>query len=249
MIREINEVLRTGDSMVLHEVEVTDPSGRGRVVRNHRSALPLDATGGVSAVLTVTQDITELKRVESALRRRAMYDSLTALPNRLLFLERLVHALQSMSRRGASRVGLLFCDVDSFKQVNDTHGHLVGDQVLVGVAARLRQAVRPQDTVARFGGDEFAVLVSRVPDHGTLNIVAARLQEAMKAPLEAAGEVTSLPVTLSVGGSLAEQADIRAETLLEAADRAMYRAKRRGPGQIEIEGFEPTDSGADRQVS
>jgi diguanylate cyclase (GGDEF)-like protein len=97
-----------------------------------------------------------MKRAESALRQKAMYDSLTALPNRLLFLERMRHGLETLMRRGAKRLGVLFCDIDSFKQVNDDHGHAVGDEVLVQITARLRQTLRPHDTVTQFGGDEFA---------------------------------------------------------------------------------------------
>jgi diguanylate cyclase (GGDEF)-like protein len=164
-------------------------------------------------------------RNEERMRHQAVHDPLTGLPNRTLFRDRLEHAF---AKREAGSTGLLFLDLDNFKEVNDVYGHAAGDAVLVEVAHRLRATVRPADTVARLGGDEFVVVCEDV-DRDAVGALGARLLEAIQAPLKAADAEQRL--TASIGCALGEHDP---DELLAAADAAVYSAKRRGGGCVVV---------------
>jgi diguanylate cyclase (GGDEF)-like protein/PAS domain S-box-containing protein len=162
-------------------------------------------------------------RNEERMRHQAVHDPLTGLPNRTLLRDRLEHAL---AKREAGSTGLLFVDLDNFKDVNDAHGHAAGDAVLVEVARRLCATVRPADTVARLGGDEFVVVCEAV-DREAVAALGGRLQEAIQALLLAADAEHRL--TASIGCALGERDP---DELLAAADAAAYEAKGRGGGCV-----------------
>jgi diguanylate cyclase (GGDEF)-like protein len=163
----------------------------------------------------------ELQREQAQLAHEAMHDSLTGLPNRKLFFDRLTQALARAARHPAS-VGVLFIDIDHFKAVNDTWGHLVGDQLLVAVAARLRDGVRPSDTVARLAGDEFVVLYEQLDLSHLTDAFQQRIQQTFREPFTIG--TTVLHVSASVGFAAATT-DCDPDILLTQADHDMYRAK------------------------
>jgi diguanylate cyclase (GGDEF)-like protein len=169
---------------------------------------------------------------EQQLAHRALHDDLTGLPNRVLFLDRLTYSL-AQSERQESRVGVFFLDLDGFKGVNDRLGHLAGDALLRVMAARLLGWVRPGDTVSRFGGDEFTVLVREVEGASQAAQIAGRLTEAVGAPIEIEREQISL--TPSIGIALGGGRE-KPDDLLDRADKAMYSAKRRPDTNYEISG-------------
>ena len=180
------------------------------------------------------QDITERRHAEQDLREltavlteQAVRDPLTGLANRALLGERLRGALARDARTGES-TGVLFMDLDGFKDVNDQHGHAVGDAVLRGVADRLTAAVRPSDTVARLGGDEFVVLVESATTPGLAALVG-RLKAALTEPLRVHGQ--TLEVGVSVGVACAAGGNADAQGLLSTADARMYAAKRASLGR------------------
>ncbi len=166
-------------------------------------------------------------RNEARMRHEAVHDPLTGLPNRTLLRDRLEHAL---TRRGTGSAGLLFVDLDNFKQINDAHGHAAGDAVLVEVGRRLGATVRPEDTVARLGGDEFVVVCEEI-DRETALALGRRLQEALHAPIGVRGAEHRLRA--SIGVALGEH---DADALLAAADSAVYEAKRGGGGRVVLAG-------------
>ena len=169
----------------------------------------------------------ERARVE----RRAQHDDLTGMPNRTLFLDRLARAV-AHARRNSTTVGVLFIDLDRFKNVNDTLGHHAGDRLLKEVAARMAGALREDDTVARLGGDEFAVLLAHVSDFDGVVTVAQKLLAAFNEPFHLAAEPVS--VTPSIGVAVYPHDGQDAEELLGGADSAMYRVKERGGNAHEI---------------
>jgi len=176
-------------------------------------------------------DVTDRKRMEAELERLALYDPLTGMPNRALFSDRLKHAIERRGRTEAAAV--YFLDLDRFKRINDSLGHGAGDDVLREVAARIERTLRPDDTVARFGGDEFTVLCESVG--GVLEAVgvADRLQREISRPLRAGG--AELRLTASIGIALAEPGDsVDCARLVEDSDAAMYRAKERGGARTEL---------------
>jgi diguanylate cyclase (GGDEF)-like protein/PAS domain S-box-containing protein len=181
-----------------------------------------------------TRDITERKALEAQLSHRAFHDPLTGLANRALFLDRLQHAL-GRSVRHRHAIGVLFLDLDSFKDVNDSMGHGVGDDLLVAVARRLDGCTRPADTVARLGGDEFAILVEELDDVLDVGHVAERILTALEPPLRIGSR--QVYVRGSIGIATGGSAETTAEDLLRNADVAMYTAKARGDGGYEL--FEP----------
>jgi diguanylate cyclase (GGDEF)-like protein len=172
----------------------------------------------------------ERGRSEQLLAHRALHDELTGLPNRILFLDRLAYAL-AQNERQDSFVGIFFLDLDGFKGINDRLGHLAGDALLRGMAGRLLAWVRPGDTVSRFGGDEFTVLVREVGEPAEAAEIAVRLTEAVRTPVSLEGEEVSL--TPSIGIALGESIE-KPEDLLERADKAMYSAKRSPDTNYEI---------------
>ncbi|MDE3206135.1 MAG: EAL domain-containing protein [Acidobacteriota bacterium] len=166
--------------------------------------------------------------VEEELRRQAVHDRLTELPNRALLMDRLSTALSRLSRRHG-QVAVLFVDLDNFKLINDSLGHSLGDSVVASVARRLRAAVRLPDTVARFGGDEF-VIVSESDDPAAVRDLADRIRRVVSAPLVVAQR--SITVTASIGYASTTDADTSPDSLLADADMAMYEAKRAGKNAV-----------------
>ncbi len=166
-------------------------------------------------------------RDELRIRHEAVHDPLTGLANRTLLRDRLEQALARSGREG-SETGVLFVDLDNFKQVNDAYGHASGDQVLVELANRLRAAVRPADTVARMGGDEFVIVCEEVDERAALAL-GQRLRDAIHLPLLVGGAPHE--VSASIGVALGQSG---ADSLLARADSALYRAKARGRGRVEL---------------
>ncbi len=166
----------------------------------------------------------DLTRTHAALKRLAFRDTLTGLPNRAMLEQALLTAL-SGGAHGRDRAGLLYFDIDSFKAVNDTHGHPAGDALLKGLAARLERALPAHAMPARIGGDEFVVLVSSVGSEEELRALAAKLEGALHAPMRIGAQV--FHPGLSIGFAISRGTGMDGEELIELADRAMYLAKKR----------------------
>ena len=204
----------------------------GRVVWSLSNiSLIRDSEGEPSHFVCLHEDITERKELEERLRHQAYYDALTESPNRVLFLDRLDHALARATREDGP-VAVLMVDLDDFKVVNDSLGHDAGNAVLIEVAERLRRTVRPGDTVGRIFGDEFAILLEAPAGMEEANLVTQRIEERLREPFEAEGQ--EVHVSASVGISLAETTEDQLEEILRRADLAMYEAKRNGKAQHEM---------------
>jgi diguanylate cyclase (GGDEF)-like protein/PAS domain S-box-containing protein len=182
-----------------------------------------DESGTVVGASTIARDITERKRRERRTEHRALHDPLTDLANRAFAFEQFRMVLARAARH-SSRVGVLFIDLDAFKQVNDTYGHWAGDEVLRVVAHRIRRAVREEDTVARLGGDEFLVLCTDVTDARDVHKIAQRIEHLIEQPLDVV-DGAELVVRASIGVSVSEGRGDDPRKLIEMADAAMYRQK------------------------
>ncbi|MGY1704086.1 diguanylate cyclase domain-containing protein [Geodermatophilus sp. SYSU D00697] len=226
-----------GRLLLREEVPLTRVFAEGRITEVGMGIAPLGGTvrqvvasgtrvrdedGTLLGAVVAMADVTAQRELEQALRAAALHDPLTGLPNRALLMDRLGQHLRS-GGRVREPLAVLFCDLDGFKPVNDTAGHAVGDQVLVSAAERLQAAMRPGDTVARVGGDEFVVLCPGLDCTGAARAVADRVTAAFEAPLrDSRGGAHRVGV--SVGVALCGPADTP-ETALAAADAAMYRVK------------------------
>ncbi|HET9124357.1 MAG TPA: EAL domain-containing protein [Solirubrobacteraceae bacterium] len=184
----------------------------------------------VQALANVLGDAFERQRTEDDIRHRALHDSLTGLPNRTLFMDRLAHALAHLSRRGTSAAVLLL-NLDRFKLINESLGHAVGDDLLAAAAPRLRQMLRASDTIARFGADEFGILLEDIAGEQDAVEMAQRISGAFNRPFALDG--TEHFVSVSIGISLAGGGE-RAEDLVRDADAAVHRAKDRGRARYEL---------------
>jgi diguanylate cyclase (GGDEF)-like protein/PAS domain S-box-containing protein len=187
-----------------------------------------DEEGEPHYYIAQIQDVTERKQAEERLQYQSTHDLLTDLPNRQLFLDRLEQALGRTRRRPEHKVAVLFMDLDNFKVVNDSLGHEVGDRILVTVAERLKRCVRPEDTLARFGGDEFTVCIEDVDSPAGATTVAERIAQGLKEPVVLDGR--ELFVGTSIGIAMGTAPQESPEDLLRDADTAMYQAKKEGLG-------------------
>ena len=225
LLLQISEHFRGAVSHLEIEYRLQDRRGAFRWMLM-RGVSVRGANGEVVRVAGSQSDITARRHAEDQLRHDALHDALTGLPNRALFMDRLGQALARMRGRKGSDFSVLFIDLDRFKVVNDSLGHMAGDELLIATARRLLRCVRPEDTVARLGGDEFTVLLEDVPDAAEAGRAAERIQRELSAPILIAGqEVVSTPSIGIAHGRADYQA---AEEILRDADLAMYGAKSRG---------------------
>ena len=191
-----------------------------------------DAPGESARLILQMQDITDRKKVEERLMHEALHDALTGLPNRALYMDHLRKAVARWKRRDRGAFAVLFLDLDGFKGINDTLGHLAGDQLLVEFTQRVITNVRPGDTFARIGGDEFSILFDDLNDLNDAMIAVKRLQNTLQDPFMVSGR--ELFVTASIGVALSVPEYVDPEEILRHADAAMYRAKKLGKGRFEV---------------
>ena len=194
-------------------------------VKNHN--------GKVINYISLFSDITQRKEDEHRIEMLAHYDVLTKLPNRALFADRLQHALQ-VADRSHRKVGLMFLDLDKFKAINDTLGHLAGDQLLQSVAERLTRCVRQSDTVCRQGGDEFMILLEEINSPLDIEGVAQKIALEMSLPHQL-GEEGRI-VSFSIGAAIYPDHALDSEKLSQCADQAMYQAKEAGRNNFKLYG-------------
>jgi diguanylate cyclase (GGDEF)-like protein/PAS domain S-box-containing protein len=183
--------------------------------------------GKVLGCFAVTTDITEHKLAEERIRRVAHHDALTGLPNRLLFNDRLNQSIR-LARRDSRQFALLYLDLDKFKPVNDSFGHATGDELLQAAAARIRRQVRESDTVARVGGDEFAVILPDIAGSKEAEVVANKIIDALAAPFQLSSQNQKVGIGVSIGIAVYPADALDADALINAADAAMYSAKQVG---------------------
>lgn len=212
------------------EMEVIGGKGRKRRVESHAAPL-YGPDGRVSSLLIVTRDISERADAESQVHYLAHYDLLTGLPNRALFRDRLLQAM-AQAKRTSTLVAVMFVDIDHFKDINDSLGHAVGDQLLKEIAQRIRACVRETDTVARFGGDEFGLIQTNLNTVEGAADLADRLIDSIGKPFHMDGH--EIHSGASVGVTIYPFDDHNAEDILKNADMAMYKAKREGRGRYQF---------------
>ncbi|MBD2411804.1 REC domain-containing diguanylate cyclase [Nostoc calcicola FACHB-389] len=228
----VTDVIEAGEVLNLPE-NCTLITKDGKEIPIGDNVAPIrDRDGNITGAVLVFQDITKRKETEAQLIRNAFYDGLTALPNRVLFLDRLRQAIERSKRKNDYYFGVLFLDLDNFKQINDRFGHGVGDDFLVAIARRLESCLRSGDTIARFGGDEFTVLLEDIKDVTDATNVARRIQDSLRLPLSLDGN--QLYTTASIGIAWNCSNYEEPATLLRDADTAMYRAKRQGKATYAI---------------
>lgn len=233
---DINKHLEGGSTHFENEHRMMHKNGSYRWMLTRGIAVRED--GGTPTRMAGSQtDISLRKRTEEQLVRDAFYDVLTGLPNRALFMDRLGHALKRLKRlMDGYGFAVLFLDLDRFKIINDSLGHMTGDALLVETAKRLEKCVRPGDTVARLGGDEFVILFDDVRDAESARVIAERVQSTLSTPFYVnACEVFS---SASIGIALSSQEYDRPEDILRDADITMYRAKALGKARVEV--FDPS---------
>jgi diguanylate cyclase (GGDEF)-like protein/PAS domain S-box-containing protein len=185
----------------------------------------------IAGFLWTFHEVTERKRFEAELTRRAFHDGLTGLPNRALFLDHLTHRIETRAKP-KDGFAVLFVDLDNFKVVNDSLGHAAGDQLIVAISDRLQSVVRPGDTVARLGGDEFTLLLGEAPTSNAAAAVAQRILDVLAEPVVVAGR--SFHVGASIGIAWSQDSGFDAGAMLRDADTAMYCAKLRGKNGISL---------------
>ncbi len=228
VLTDMSEMVR--DGVQAQDVDATLVRSDGDTVEVAYSLTPLRESYRQPGAVLVLRDVTERRALQNAIAHRALHDELTGLPNRRLLLDRLDHALARVNRNGGQH-GLLFFDLDRFKLVNDSFGHLAGDRLLVDIADRLRGSLSSADTLARFSGDEFVVLVEDVDSVEEATKVAERLRGALEKPFEL-GEST-VYVSASIGVTVVLPGQPRDE-VLAAADRAAYVAKASGRNNVQV---------------
>lgn len=208
------------------ELVLPQPDGTERNMELHATPVP-GPDGKVAHVVVIQRDVTERRRAEEALAHQALHDVLTDLPNRTLLRDRVDQAIVS-SRRKQTSAALFVMDLDRFKEVNDTFGHHCGDLLLRQIGPRLRAVLRESDTIARMGGDEFAMVLTPVEGARGAELVAQKMQKALEEPFTVDGH--ELDVRASMGIAICPTDGIDGPTLLRHADVAMYRAKRSREG-------------------
>ncbi|WP_052055262.1 EAL domain-containing protein [Myxosarcina sp. GI1] len=234
-VREANKALYSIGSQDI-EYRIWRPNGEMRWVRD-RARLILDNLGNTIRIDGIVTDITERKQAQQQLEYDAFHDGLTGLASRRLLMERLERAIDRSQLQPARGFALLFLDLDGFKVVNDSLGHLVGDRLLIEVAHRLQKYERENFIIARHGGDEFAILLEELADLKEAIAVAGQIQQILKPPLIL--NEREVYVSASIGIALGDRANLyasdgRATNLLRDADTAMYYAKSRGKGGYEV---------------
>ena len=227
LLAELSAIKLGENTSVMYEHRVMANNGDYLWVLCRGLAVP---GGGAPATRIVGSftDITDRRTLEERLRHEALFDSLTGLPNRVLFLDRLAQAVATAKRQRGYSYTVLWLDLDNFKELNDSLGHPLGDKVLVEVAERLRHDLREADTAARFGGDEFALLLQDIADLPTVERLVERLLGRLRVPYELDGH--RVVVTASVGIATSTVGYERPEDVLRDADIAMYRVKSTGRG-------------------
>lgn len=222
-------------SVVWPENILLETKGKSRIPIALTAAPLKDSKGKAMGVVTAFRDMTDHQQARELLIRNAFYDALTTLPNRALLFDRLHQSLERVKQYPNDSFALLFIDVDRFKMVNDSFGHPCGDQLLFAIGKRLRQNLFATDTVARFGGDEFAILLEHVHDVEMACSVADRINTVLQQPFQIEGQ--NVYTSASIGVVLGNANYQNADDLLRDADIAMYRAKEAGNGCFAV--FEP----------
>jgi PAS domain S-box-containing protein len=251
VLRATQRARVTGKGQTL-EYRMRDKQGAWHDLESTASPVP-NASGNVERLVVVNRDVTERKRAEEMLAHNALHDSLTGLPNRDLFLDRLQHALTRARRHSDYKLAVLFVDVDEFKVVNDSLGHAAGDELILQISQRLGVNFRETDTLARpamareadapanshglarMGGDEFTVLLEDVASPSDAIRVAQRIQQRLAIPFEISGQ--KLVIASSVGVALNDNSYVQAADMMRDAEIAMYRAKQSGKARCEV--FDP----------
>jgi len=231
---------RHESEMLLHAVNENERALMETVRRTKQGELvdvsvlmaPVRIAGDEVGHFVSYRDIRHQKRLEAELQHTALHDALTGLANRVLFLDRLQQTMVRLQRRPDRNFAIMFLDLDRFKQVNDTLGHASGDALLLKITTRLQACLRPQDTIARFGGDEFAILLDEVQSVSSAVRIADRIQHDVRQPVDVYGH--EVLVSVSIGIVMGSLEYGSGEQILRDADFAMYRAKANGKARYEI---------------